>query len=109
MTRYRGTGGDSLPKENAPSNWVENVYYLFIVEMENVPDDTRVEDLPRVSREPGNAVARFEVVGNMEPEQAVLMLLGKAFMKGWSSDNCLSFITRSYSLPHFLSAEGGEE
>ena len=109
MTRYRGTGGDGLPQENAPSDWVEKVYYLFIVEMENVPCKTRVEELPRMYREPGNAVARFEVVGNMEPEQAVLMLLGKAFMKGWSSDNCLSFITRSYSLPHFLSAEGGEE
>ena len=109
MTRYRGTGGDGLPQENAPSDWVEKVYYLFIVEMENVPCKTRVEELPRMYREPGNAVARFEAVGDLGSQAAEHILYGKAFMKGWSSDNCLSFITQSYSLPHFLSAEGGEE
>ena len=75
---------------------MDKVFQLYIVEMENVPEDTHVKDLPRMYREPMNAVSRFEVVGNMDSANAALMLYGKAFMKGWASHVTISAITQSY-------------
>mgnify|MGYP006409822285 FL=1 len=79
-----------------PRDKVSRVFYLYIVEMENVPEDTHVKDLPRMYREPMNAVSRFEVVGDCYSEHAALMLYGKAFKKGWKSHNTMSFVTQSY-------------
>tara|TARA_R100000458_G_C8089590_1_gene120875 strand:+ start:47 stop:391 length:345 start_codon:yes stop_codon:yes gene_type:complete len=109
MIRYRGMG-----EENAPSDWVDKVSYLYIAELENLPDQVGCEQLQQlyttwpVDGEP-SPVARFEVVHNVDSDQAALMLWGKAFLKGWTNHDTVWFVTHSYRLPHFLAPEGGEE
>tara|TARA_R110002012_G_scaffold12735_6_gene56267 strand:+ start:3696 stop:4013 length:318 start_codon:yes stop_codon:yes gene_type:complete len=83
--------------ENAPINWVDNVYHLYIVEIENVPEGTDASDLPRMYREPGNAVAKFSTAGSFETEIGALIVNGLAFRKGWSKHNTISFFTQSYN------------
>ena len=75
-------------------NQEPTIYHLYIVEMENVPEGTDASDLPRMFREPGNAVARFSTGGNFETGISALIVSGLAFRKGWSQHNSISFFTR---------------
>ena len=89
---------------------VDKVSHLYIAELENLPNQIGSDELQRcyttwpVDGEP-SPVSRFEIVHNVDSDQAALMLWGKAFLKGLTNHDTAWIVIHSYQ-PAF---KGGEE